>query len=362
MTADFGDYEVRIFDPFGVPVQDIRVSPTYSFVLNDVGDCTFTISTADSTFREAIIEFGGIVVINHTHLPSWVGFIDPINSRMWNNGSVDVVALSAEKIYSLRFAPTSPMIATPGKIFKRMLENINDYSGKSLKIYPGEIEEGGFNIPFPLYGARSNVLVYYVTRIGGTEYNVTPDYDESGNLFLRGNLYAHKGSDTQITLSHENTELDGAVLVEGAEDDIYNYVLFYSSPNVGAKFIVGAAQKNEESIAKYGTRMYLGEMSAEEEGALNVMARRFLHEHAWPKKTITPSILNVNGVYRYLDTGNYYNWENHLAGFTNSGLGAIDYVRLVGMEVNTMNKKINALMEGWSDKYDQRSFWVNEML
>lgn len=360
MSADFGDFEVRLFDPRGKPLRDIRTSPTYSFTLNDVGDCTFTLATNDDAFSEGNIEFGTAVVINHEFLPSWVGFIDPASSKTWNYGSVDLTCLSAEKFFDWRFALPRKLNGTPGVIYTALMEQINEAADGGIKIYPGDVMKEGFNMFYPLMG-RANDVVRFITRKHGAEFSVTPDYNTGGNLILRGNLYQHKGLDTQVTFSHKNMELNGAVIVEDAVDgEIWNHVTYYSSPQSGgAGLIVGAAQRDEESISRFGLRMYLGEVASDSEESLNFLAKTWLMGHAFPKKTITPSLLNVGNLYKTLDTGNWYNWESHVAGFTNGQLGAVDYTRLTGFEVNTSEKKVNALVESWSNKYDLRSIWVN---
>lgn len=357
MTISSSDYEVRIFDPRGVPLRDIRVAPTYSFVLNDIGDCTFEMSTMDNAFREETIQFGNFVVINHTHLPSWVGMIEPTNSRTWNNGYVSVYALSAENIFNLRFTQPSKFSGTGGAIFKEFLDNLNEDNTNGIKIEAGSIVQGGRHVAYPLMG-RGGDMIKWLTRATKTEYSVTPEYDSSGQLILAANLYGQKGTDTQSAFDSTNTEMTDSILVEDGE--IFNYVVFFTSPQSGGKtLIIGNPQYDEESIGRFGLRQYLGEMGAEDTQTLDEAARIFLYQSAYPKKTVTPSVLNVNDFWRKLDTGNLYWWETPLAGFTNGVLGAKEYTRLSGMEVVTPESKVNVMIDRFDTTYTWRQIWTS---
>lgn len=350
-----GEFEVRIFDPRGVPLRDIRVHPTYSFVLSDIGDCQFEMSVLDPAFREEAIQFGNFMLINHTDLPSWVGMIDPINSRTWNNGFVNVTALSAERIFDLRFAKPSKKDGPPGAIFTQFINNLNEEVPNAVQLETGYVMQGGRHMYYPLIGRGGDVM-RWIARVAKAEYCITHRIDSDGRLVLVANLYAQKGTDTFTAFDTTNTELSDSVLVE--DGDIYNYVIFYTSPQSGGKtVIIGDPQRDEESIGKFGTRMYLGEMGADDVETLNEVARTFLYQSAWPKKTVTPSVLNVNHLWKKLDTGNLYWWETPLAGFTNGELGAKEYVRLSGMEVNVKENKVDVMVEKFDTTYTWRQIW-----
>ena len=353
--ASASDFEVRIFDPTGRPLRDIRVAPRYSFVLNDVGDCTFTISTSDPAFSEGLIQFGNYVVVNHTHLPSWVGVIDPSNTRTWNYGNVDVNCLSAEHVFDLRIQTPTPMNGTAGEVFTQLLANINLNSVGAIPFRPGYIMNNGRSISYPLMG-RAGDIVRWLTKKAKCEYTVTPDYDKDGNLVLVGNLYQQKGIDTQLSFNTDNTEMAGAIMTE--DGDIWNDVTFMTDPQNGGKnLIVGSPQRDEESIARYGLRQYLGVMTADDRNTLDTVAAAWLMQYAYPKQTVTPAVLNVNDFWKSLDTGNWYTWDNHLAGFTNGQLGATIYVRLSGYEVATHEGKINAVVDRYDSRYTWRQIW-----
>lgn len=348
--------EIRIFDPFGEPLKDINVQPVLSHIINDVGDCSFTMSTGDAACTERNLQFGNWLLINDDNLPSWIGMIDSSSqARTWGAGKVGVYALSAEYIWNLRIARPTRFNGTAGAILERLIEHIEDLSAGGIKIYPGEIFKGGRHLVYPPI-ARPRDVVDRITRISKCDWSVTHEIVNS-RLVLKANLYnGERGKDNLQVLDASNTELSDPIYSE--EGEIWNWVIFMTPIQSSGEMMIGTPQRDEESIFRYGLRQYIGEMTAEETDALDWKAKAWLYDHAYPRGIITPSILNVNNLWKEIGFGDRFRWENHGVGFTNGLIGVGEKVRLTGYEMDYSSGKMASVMESTKKPFKHGDLFV----
>ena len=102
MSAQVPQVICRVFDQFGNPLDMLEVRAPRSWLLNDVGQCVFSLSVRDPHCTERNLRYGNLVLVQSAGLPDWVGVIDPPRGR--NYGSVTVTAYSAEYLLKLRLA------------------------------------------------------------------------------------------------------------------------------------------------------------------------------------------------------------------------------------------------------------------
>ena len=199
--------EVRIFDPNGDPLCDPRVSTTRSWIINDIGDCSFTISTNDDDCTDVNLRFGNILVVNHDELPPWVGFIDSGGqARKWTNGAVEVYAVSAEKIFDWRYTRPIPFSPAPsGQMLKAILEFQNKYSPHGIPLQVGDVYTGGQRVMFPKRPGLGEIVRKF-SKSTGNDWSVTHRIIR-GKVELYFNWYRGvRGEDTNQVLNAINTK------------------------------------------------------------------------------------------------------------------------------------------------------------
>ncbi len=346
--------EVRLFSPTGEPQADINVVPTASHIVNDIGDCSFDISTEDFNAVEDNLRPGRILLINDDLITSWVGFIDTASALDWGAGKITIRALSAENVFNNRIIFPQRMRGTAGAVLKQMLENIQNDSDGGVKIYPGDVFMGGKETYYPLLGRAWDVM-NFLADIGKCDWSVTHDI-VNGKLILLTNLYeGERGVDTGLTLDASNTELYEPIYSE--QGDIWNHVVFATPLSSTGAIKIGGAWRDEESIALYGLKMYLGESESDGEDATaqDNAARAWLYDHAYPGGMIMPNILNIGDTFPNVQLGNIFGWENHAVKFKSSMPN--DKFRITGFEVNYDDYKIGATMVTTKKPFDIKSLF-----
>jgi hypothetical protein len=343
--------EVSIYDPRGAPLDVLNVTPTVSCILNDVGDASFEISLDDPKATEENLTFGNILLIAHDKLPTWIGFIDSIAGRDWHGGSLTIRALSAESIFDSRIVYPERMVATNGAIIKTMLQKLlldNNVDG-GIQVHPGDIFMGGRINIYPYIGRCREIINRVVDR-GKMDWSITHEITK-GKLILYFNLFdGWRGQKIDKVLDARNTEIANVIYTEQGE--IWNHVVFMTPISQTGQIKISKPFRDSESIGRYGLKMYLGEANAEDDWVLEWQAKAWLYDHAYPRGITTPTILDVDDFFSYIDLGNIYRWENHAVGFEGTLIGAGDDVRLTGYEIDYMNDKVGATVESTKRPFD----------
>ena len=341
--------EVRLFTPLGVPLADINVAPVASHIINDVGDASFTISVEDYNAQEKNIQFGNILLINHDQLPSWIGFIDPIAGREWGAGEITIHALSAERIFEERIVFPEKMQGTNGAILKRLLSNMLTSSDGGIKVYPGDIYMGGPNNVYPYLG-RAREVMDRLAKKGKCDWSITHELVQ-GRIRLYANLYhGERGETKERVLDARNTKLASPIYTE--EGEIWNHVVFMKALSSAGEIRISKAWRDEDSIGRYGLKMYLGEANTDDETALDWQARAWLYDHAYPRGITMPDIVNYDDTFADIALGNKYRWENHGIEFSDWLINSGDLVRLTGFEVDYGAASVAATVESTRKPFD----------
>lgn len=90
---------VKVYDRTGLYLDQLQVRSPRSYLLNDIGQCVFTVSIEDPRCTENILRVGNLIkVVSNNGAPDWDGVIDlPIKHNM---GSKTITAYSAEYLLS----------------------------------------------------------------------------------------------------------------------------------------------------------------------------------------------------------------------------------------------------------------------
>lgn len=336
---------ITIYDSSGHPLASLDKIPTVrSWILNDLGRCTFQISTADPKCTERYVRYGNLVLVEHLvakdvngnskgKLPFWVGIILP--PRIWNYGLLDVTAYSAEDILFYRGMPQIGINGTAGSLFTYILGLANALGG--TPIHPGNIFLGGTGTDEVLSVSAMEHIKAIALRMGH-DWNVTPYLDPGGNLTLRGNYYDHMGSDTAAYLDRDNSGLESPLLTE--QGILYNVIHGYSSASTTAAR-QDDIERDDASVSDYnvlhGNQTING---ATTQAAIQSATKSFVYANSRPQYTVTPSVLDAGNIFSSLSIGNTLNYTSAISGFQGGGLGFSAKIRIVGMEYSDLANQI----------------------
>lgn len=354
--------KVRVFSPNGIELAEISAGTIRSWVLNDVGRCTFKINIYDALSggvnqfcNPTYLGYGNLILIEHKPsvnadgstngvLPPWVGVILP--PRSWKYGEVSITAYSAEHLLFFRCTPQPWNVSgTPGSIFQQLIQYANDtsYNPQNYPIRLGEIYLGGEITTRQMKVSAWEEIKALIQASGG-EWNVTPYVDNSNRLSLIANYYLKQGVDVGRAFSNVDIESASPIYIE--QGDIFNWIRGYSqyasSGNVNF-----AAVGDFDLIAQEGLlgsnqsfTGIAGAYSAVGQEAIKAASANFLAANKFPTRTLAPNMLDLGNDFSYVRVGNTWLVQLDTVGFTQGKLGLSGKVRITAMEYNDMTNQV----------------------
>jgi len=320
---------ITIYDKSGQYLTEVNATFNREYKLNEFGSGTFTLSTADEKCRDDYLQFGNFVMVEHEKLPAWGGMID--TPQIWGNGQVTSTVYSAEYILTCLITDSvMPVSGTPGTIFSELVKRLfnrnkagADYSIVGL----GNVYGGGAAI------SRSyqwNGLYAEITRLckdTGFDFDFEPQIDANGRLYFLANFYEKRGMLKPFTLYEDlNIELSSTPLrVQGR---IANLILIFG-PGANAWSRPRLSGNNDESWGKYGGRWLV---QAAQGIDLTTEVNALLKEHAEPRKTFSLTAIDVGDTFYQLRVGDKFPVSFHSVGFSGSGFGTNETVRILQMK------------------------------
>lgn len=336
---------IRVFDRSGRETAEIVARARRSWILDDEGECVFTLSTRDSKAREEILQYGNLVLVEHAQLPDWAGVIDLYPAeRVWNGRSLTITAYSLERLLKSGTTPIRAITGTPGAIVKQIVDFYNTET--DLFILPGEIWLGG-NQREETLGDSCFVQTQRVMQRAHANWNISHRL-EGGKLKLFINVYEKKGVQTGRLLfdgADGNIEKANPALTEAGP--IYNIITGYSDASTSGTRL-SITLRNEASIKLFGPRRLSQTFSGVTDMAtLQKNTQTALNASSMPYKQTTIAILNKGNIYQSVDTGNIFDIHRSNVGFTNGALSFDAQVRLFSMEYEGTPDKVKAGVTLW---------------
>lgn len=340
---------ITVFDKLGYFVGDIRASTVRSWVLNaqpSPGECRFVVSRYDDKCTVRYLQFGQYILIRHASLPDWIGVIV---SRKWTNGAVEIKAIQSEYILRKRNTTPGEVRGTPGSIFQQILEDTNNQPFNEKTIIPGVIYSAS-----PQKAQKSGhdglTIIQDISTRSGNDFDIRHAFNVNGKLYLTGNWYQRKGIVTNRTLREGwNIQASNGLL----EEDIrisFNYLLGRGDASTDGTRKV-STQFDEASINLYGLNQAVTVFSGnKEQVTVDANTLNLLIASKDPFKTFDIVALNVGDLFTYLDVGNIYYTDMNSAGFSGSGFGSQDMVRLFGMEYDDESDTCRLVLELYDDE------------
>jgi len=329
---------IRIFNRAGTELTEIEARARRSWILNDEGDCFFTLAIRDSKAKEELLQYGNLVLIEHDELPDWAGVIDlDPAERVWRGGSLDVSAYSLERLLKSSDSPILKVTGTAGSIFRQVIDVYN-MEAESIML-PGEIWLGGTQREETL-GDSCFTHVKRVSERANNDWNISHRL-EGGKFKLYANYYEQRGAKTERLLydgKEGNIEKVDTALSEAGP--IYNIITGYSDAST-----TGTRQKvtlrNEESIEIFGPRRNSLTFSGVTELAtLTKNTQSTLDNYAYPYKQAGLTVLNKGNIFGTLEVGNVLDLRLSKSGFLGGALGYEAEVKIISMQYSGTPDKV----------------------
>jgi hypothetical protein len=332
---------IRIFDKTGVQIAEVDAVCNRSWLLNDVGKASFTLSIFDAKCRRDVLEFGNLVLIEHEKLPAWGGVID--TPRVWGQGTVTINAYSAEQLFKYRIGLQDQKVTgTTAILLRKVLEIAQNHGW--LPVSAGIIEDDGIQREETINPTDLLDELKRICERAGGDFMMQPALDANGRLYFVLNYYRSLRLDTQYVLKEgHNIALANRALSEQGE--IINELLGYGDGVSWSSKPVYTG-RNDASIAYYGLRQgseYFQGVTQVGSVQKNVEAQ--LAVKAYPRTTLDLQALDVGETWLNCRLGAVFAVELHSAGFYGTDIGYIGTARVYGMEFDEMRQTVRIIGE-----------------
>jgi len=331
---------IVIYDKSRTAIAEIEAAVRRTWELNKYQTAVFTLANEDAKAREAFVQFGNFIVVEHDKLGSWAGMI--YTPREWGFREFEVTAYSAEFILSRRRGPTSETLqGSPGAVFRQIVDLANQ-SAPTL-IRSGTIHEGGRTRKEPYNLENPYEAIKKLSEGCGQDWDVTPAFDAGGRLFFEANWYEKKGRTEQIRLEETlNMELGQRPLSE--QGDIVNDLVGFGS---GGTWESKSAVRliDDTSAGEYGVMQDSKSFDPDEEGTIEENTRTELNQVKDPRRTFELSALDVGNLFYALRIGNRLPAKFVNVGFNPEGFGMETTVRILGMTYDDISNRVKLVVD-----------------
>lgn len=316
---------ISVFDNDGKPLATIRANVTRSWVLGGMGEATFDMSYKDANTNQRNLEFGNLLLVEHSSLPPWVGVID--TPRSWKRNTVTVKAYDASKLWAYRRTNGEVVKGTGGGIFHALLKMAN--VDGDTRIRTGQIYSDGVTREETLTDTVDKHVKKLAERTGN-EYRLRPGLDARRYLVIFADWRKALGKDMVGVLTEgQNIESSDNMLTE--DGTIINDLLGIADASNGKKIKI--VQRDQASISQYGVRQASKTFSGNlTDTTLKQSARAELNRTANSVRSLRLRALDEGGLFAQLDLGNTFAVNLFSVGFFGSTRGYTAKVRILGMK------------------------------
>ena len=307
--------EVLVFDRSGTRLATFTADVARSWVLNDVGEATFTLPTSDEHCRQGVLEYGNLVVVRHEKVQPWVGVFYP--PRDWGRFQVTPTAYSAELLLHFRRGiPGRRLTGTAGGIFEAMLEIANHAEDTLMRA--GSIWRGGIMREETM---ETNSLLISAQRLAqrsGNEFGVEMELLPDGKLSLLAHWWQTRGAGRQYALI-EGKNIEAGSTPWSEQGEIENDILGYgdgatwqSRPQYTA---LNAASRRRYGLMQ-GSVFFEG---VTQPSTLQQNTESELRVRPHPRNTFRLSALDQDETWQQVRLGDTLPLDLHTVGFAGGG-------------------------------------------
>jgi len=323
---------VTIYDRFGILIAEMDVLIKRSWVKNNYGTATFSLSTIDSKCRREIIEFSNHILIQHDKLPDWGGVI--MTPRSWGNGAVNITAYSAMWKYKrIRSNGGTRIFQTPASFIVRLIERINAYGDARIRAGSSLDGTGMYSLAMSDSGTMYDTLKTMVDAFPYYWIDFIPGFDDSNRLIFNA-TWSKYNTDVVATTLEEGNNIEALDPILTEQGDIINDLRTASAG-------ISLEDKQENALLDQASIDYYGKGSRTENLTTNskyggsgtpyeeTLAR--LNWYKQPRKLYNFKVLDIGNAWRDVRIGTLMPLRLYNVGFQGSGFGASGSVRVIGM-------------------------------
>ncbi len=326
-----------VFGLNGASMGEIHGNCPRSWFINDGGQTT--VSLPSSAAAAKWLDFGRMVLVEHTRLPAWAGMIDtPWTATL----PVEMTLYNAAYLLHLRTLETAiELTGSTGAIALQLLARANAL--EDLRIRPGDIDmNASQKIKFDQRPIWEQLLD--LVKNTGMEMRLRPGRDAENKLVIWLDIKKMLGIDTGYLLhdgANHNLEITKATI----ENEIWNRVIGLASK--GSTALIATPQVDEESKRRYRLRNQVVQFqNISDAGQLAKNALVSLQDSAYPELKLTVNILDVGTTFSKLDLGNQYMVHAAKLWLPAGIQGWRGLARLTAMAYDEANNKIAATLIG----------------
>lgn len=331
-------------------LEEFDANTTRSWLLNDVGECTFTIGKRNPKLKKYAIEFGNYILVTNRYTDPWVGVIDV--PRVWTRRGPQVTAYSAEHLFSKRIDqdrdPTTNLLVAPvtlegvaGEIYRQLINRANRREDTLLRPYSIFMD----GVP-----RQETIKSNYLTHVKnlstrtGQDFDVTHVLSANNELSLSANWYVSKGVGRTIALEEGvNIELGEEIMVE--QGTLHNSVVGVGAGSVDSSRLAAIAKVARSQLV-YGLREAVVTYSTVTEfPTLQDNVNVYANKNAYPRLTAR-IICTEQGLFTDLNVGDTIPLIFHSAGFaTTEDLGLSTTTRIIGLQAHDDKGTMDVLVD-----------------
>lgn len=341
---------IRIYNRQGVPVGEVSATTKRSWMLNNIGECTFVISKRNPKLEQGLIEFGNIVFVTNPYTKPWCGIID--TPRTWTRNGPRITAFSAEVLLSYRdnlsVNPSSSLLNSletlrgkAGSLFQQIVVRMNDTEDTLVRT--GVTFMSGADRQETL---NTDLLTHTrnIAERSGNDFDITAAVQDNNTISFLANWYEKKQLNSNIVLEEGvNIELKDEMMVE--QGIISNSIVAAGVAELETPSI-GAIYQDSASITRFGTRqasVTFGTVS--EVATLVENVKTLTARSAYPRATASVTCVDKS-MYKSISEGDTVRLVLHKAGFmANKTLGFNKSVRVLGMQANDDRNTVDLILD-----------------
>ena len=331
--------QITVYNYRGEPLTTLRANVTCSWVLGGIGEATFDIAYTDPKCQQAYLEYGNLLLVEHSNLPPWVGVID--TPRAWKRSSVSVRAYDITKLWQWRNTTAGQLLKGTAGVLFNALVYIANAAGETC-IRPGSIYSDGIDRQETLSDYVGKHIDTIRTR-SGSDYQLRPVKDGQNRLLVYIDWVARVGVYCSAILTEgKNVESTDGVMSE--EGTIVNQMVGYGDTTTAGKRLQ-STKTDYASISQFGLRQGFTTFSGNTvQSTLDANTQAFLNANKTPARILKLKALDVGNTFANLSLGNTLRVNLFSIGFTNGGRGYSANVRIQGMKYVSNSQTVELIV------------------
>lgn len=297
----------------GAFLTTIQTSTERSWVVDDFGKCSFTLSQLDAKTAQKYLDIDRLIYIEgNDGLDVWAGVID--TDIDWNDdGTITYSAYSGEHLLKYRISPLNQVWkeASAGALFERMVNDAN--AKEDLLIRIGEVWKGGGPAEDTMDGKNYYEHIKALAKNRGNHWSIEPAIDPlTHKLYFKANYYETIGRVRPLVLK-EGFNIEKRSKPLRLRGDIVNRLT-----GIGAGSDEERKTHTEEDMTmrgRYRLREGTEDFTSETQASVTEDTVARLKQISKPQYTYSLTALNVGATFANIRKGDVLPLKMRTVGF-----------------------------------------------